>query len=421
MECITKAYEVLSTRITFNEFMPKWDARETYVPNWEWHIRGLNGWKLILQLMGAGDKVSLWMKNHRDNKSPLSIEKFCVSCKDKEKKFGSGVFMPHWAGPIDSFRKLSKKIGHKWGWSAWASSQELDKLVDDRGALTIMISFRIIVSPSLDLLDPPTCLKLQPHDMVKALADNEVITITGEADCEVKVSAGLLKVHSPVIAAALQAGFEETNTRMIRMTDVAQQSIEDLHHCLVSGGLPATIVTDYQRLVKLLILADKYSIAPLMDACTFYLSMSITPLNAAQLLMASDQHGLSRLRRAVMYFAIHCYQGFDAVKESDEYESFSAEILRELAAYEPVRKKSDGSDFCMPLNGQWGDAPHEFPDSTDWKALDKDGLRRACFERFLGTAGTKADLVTRLSKENEIFEEPDAKRQRTEYWLEPYE
>merc|ERR1719491_520062 len=98
-----------------------------------------------------------------------------------------------------------------------------------------------------------------------------------------------------------------------------------------------------------------------------------------------------------MNVTISGIQSYDSVIASDEYNSFSADLLRELSAYEVVRKKQVWSEDEMPLDGQWGDTPHEFPDDANWQALSIHDLRRACFERLLGTAGTAAELAARLS------------------------
>lgn len=202
------------------------------------------------------------------------------------------------------------------------------------------------------------------------------------------------------------------------MPDTSQQAIEDLRDCLVSGGVPPLVVTSWERIFDVLRLADKYGIAPLADACTFYLSIAISPSTASKMFTLSDKFGLLKLRKAVMQFLMRCKVGYEAAIASDEYESFSADLFRELRAYEAVRKEPHEAAAMMPLDGQWGNVPHEFPEGTDWQHLSKNSLRRACFERLLGTAGTSAELVARLSNQRDSFEddgpsEPAAKRQRT--------
>ena len=83
-------------------------------------------------------------------------------------------------------------------------------------------------------------------------------------------------------------------------------------------------------MVDLMVLVDKYSIAPLTNACLFYLSMMISPTNASKLLRISDRYGLPRLRKAAMLFAMSSKKNFDTVVASDDHDAFSADLLREF-------------------------------------------------------------------------------------------
>merc|ERR1712113_1194692 len=246
------------------------------------------------------------------------------------------------------------------------------------------------------------------------------VTIKGDADCEVHVLEGFLCSHSSVFDAALKSDMEEAKTRVIKVPDAKKMALEDLCHCLISGGLPPSIAIDcdWQRVCDLLLLADKYAIAPLADACLFYISMMGSRTNASKLLLVSDRSGLTRLTRAVMNFTLSSTDNFNEVVNSEEYDMLSSDLLRIFQAYSETRKDISPKEMTVPLMCQWENVPREFVDDTDWQGLPKQSLRRACFERLLGTAGTTAELVSRLSHEGSDAGqtssiEPDAKRQRT--------
>merc|ERR1711957_1012298 len=108
---------------------------------------------------------------------------------------------------------------------------------------------------------------------------------------------------------------------------------------------------------------------------------AISRNNASKLLLMADMFGLSALRKAVMRFIMHNNENFDAAQDSDEYDAFSADLLREFWSYAAERKPQEAKLTALPPNVQWGEMPLEFPDGMDFEKLSKGALRRACFER----------------------------------------
>merc|ERR1712187_828718 len=104
-------------------------------------------------------------------------------------------------------------------------------------------------------------------------------------------------------------------------------------------------------------------IKPLADACTFYLSMLLSPATSPKLLAISDRYNLFLLRKAAMFFTMCSRQSFEAVVSSDEYSTYSADLLRELRAFEVVRKTGDVSEVVIPTDGQWANVDYEFAES----------------------------------------------------------
>eukprot|EP00746_Dinoflagellata_sp_MGD_P122941 gnl/MRDRNA2_/MRDRNA2_57693_c0_seq4.p1 gnl/MRDRNA2_/MRDRNA2_57693_c0~~gnl/MRDRNA2_/MRDRNA2_57693_c0_seq4.p1 ORF type:complete len:245 (+),score=48.72 gnl/MRDRNA2_/MRDRNA2_57693_c0_seq4:46-780(+) len=223
--------------------------------------------------------------------------------------------------------------------------------------------------------------------MASTLADSTLVTINASNGYELKMFKGMLCAHSSVLRAALESTMIEGSSSCVQMPDVHQQILEDFALCLCSGGLPCDLITGWERVADLLLIADKY------------LSVAISVANVARLFKLSDQYGLLNLRRALMYFVMSDDKRFQAVRNSDEYSQFSADLLRDIVAHHAVHDKSRWKRDPPLL--QWKDATMEFESDTDWQRLTSDDLRRACFERTLATTGTAAELVSRLQNANE--------------------
>jgi len=214
----------------------------------------------------------------------------------------------------------------------------------------------------------------------------------------VRVPSQVLRHHSKVLASALDV---EGQNGTIFMPGVSKQTLLDLVQCFRLCSLPTAIVTGCTRMVNLLIVASKYQIDPLVDACTFLISAALTSKNVPALLAIADQHQLSGLLRAAIRFATRSERALRRVKNSDEFETFSADLLRLLGAYQSSRRPVEDK---LPPFLQWAVLPNEFPNGTNWSELsnDKDSLRRACFERGLEASGSKTDLVKALNTTVEV-------------------
>eukprot|EP00930_Biecheleria_cincta_P024238 TRINITY_DN17365_c0_g1_i1.p1 TRINITY_DN17365_c0_g1~~TRINITY_DN17365_c0_g1_i1.p1 ORF type:complete len:165 (+),score=23.47 TRINITY_DN17365_c0_g1_i1:64-495(+) len=137
--------------------------------------------------------------------------------------------------------------------------------------------------------------------------------------------------------------------------------------------------------------------------------------NVPNMLLIADKYRLLRLKKAAVQFIMRNDMNYAAMHNSDVSEAFSAELLHILWTYGQVRKPNSVSEAPSSLTVQWGDVPHEFPDTTVWNNLSKSELRRACFERLLGTSATASELVVLLSGTDPTADDsPATKRQRTD-------
>jgi hypothetical protein len=314
-------------------------------------------------------------------------------------------------------------------------------------------------------LDHQNCLggpMRAPHQIARA---PDVVTVK-TVDGDLQVALGLFTKHSPVLAAAFAADMTERTSREIDMTDTAQETVKDFTDCLAAGGLflqPLLTHESYihegwtcdksgicpiigpryhlknsnydlceaefnklppaeqdkyakieregmepwawQRLAKLMVLADKYAVTALADSCEQCLYTMLTADNVAPIALFADTHGLqSTLLRGVVSFVASNPSAMNALTISDEYASCSGELTRLVHSFTPTEKEPPPY-----LNWRQSVAEPEFREGTDWEALNAAELRRACFERGLATAGVGADMKRRLSDVS-----PPAKRARTD-------
>jgi len=149
----------------------------------------------------------------------------------------------------------------------------------------------------------------------------------------------------------LTAGFQEGEELIIRIADVSQQTLVDLRTCLFAGGLPAGVVTSCERLLDLAIVAQKYEILYLLDACTVYLSVAMSRKNVCKLMIAAEKYRLSKLLKAAVYFAVANDANVEAVKNSDDMNEFSSELLRVLLSYISVREKRSAEETVFQRTG----------------------------------------------------------------------
>lgn len=311
------------------------------------------------------------------------------------KETPSITFAPTWVDLEDRPRTTT----YSWAWPKFTKPEDLLSFAESNDNCITMDMALVVERPCAFSLEHASCLKVDPAVWISIPA-SPMVTLVASDGFELQMPKALLCTHSSVLRAALESTMVESSSGSVRMPDVSKDVLHDFAACLYSGGIPDTTVTGWERLADLLVIADKYAVAPLAEACTMLLSVGISLKNSASLLKLSDRFGLLHLRRAVIHFAVSNASRFETICNSDEYSSLSADILRDLFAHKTAYSRL----FSLreyPLMLQWCPSTLEFSDDTNWSLLHADALRRACLERKLATAGTSAELVARLSATRE--------------------
>jgi hypothetical protein len=256
-----------------------------------------------------------------------------------------------------------------------------------------------------------SCLRGNVPELLAGLVGSPSVRLLGPDEQCIELPRALLFAHSSVLRAALESPMEEGQSRSIKFADLKWQALQDFSICLCSGGLPSAIVTGWERLLDLLIVADRYCVRALVDACIALLSMAISVKTVAPLMKAAEVAGCPKLLRCILYFCLASSDRMNVVIDSDEYAHFSSDLLRSITAHQEVVQSARFPEY--PDSFQYAELDKEFNETTDWSTLSSSKLRRACFERDMAASGTSAEIVTRLSAYSlDAKSERESKRQR---------
>ena len=328
------------------------------------------------------------------------------------------LFYPKWLGLQGSDEDYT--VGEEgFGWENWITLSELSSSTQGTDVFTIIIMVASIRPYSLHPSDLTCCLRVDTLQHAFEGFEPSMITLKSVDNVELQLPKALLCFHSPVMKAAFRSSMVEATHCTIYMKDIEEETLKDFAVCVYQQGLPNSLITGWERLVRLLIMAQKYNITALATAITTILSAGISRDNAASLFKYSEKYNLLGLRRSLINFVTFDSKNLEAVTATDEYCSFSSNLLRDILAHRRKKMRKDCSYGKFPLMLQWGHIGYEFKDGCDWENLHPDSLRRACCERNLATTGAAADLIQRISSKGTRgisgdidSEEEGAKRQR---------
>jgi len=389
--------ETCEAAIAFAGFQEAWKAgKETYLQSIP---LGIGGASFIVELSESEGGAAEFSIGRTDTNVLPVHATYSITCMRMLLSVDKPVcFFPQWAR-LESRSGCCRHGRFRYLDTLLAPAQLLQHAALSGDVVRLTVRITTMRPCSYAAHDFESCLKVSGAAFRSICAAPDLTTLAASNGHRIEVPKQLLCARSPVLRAALESNMVECTSGILSMPDVSQEALQDLSECLYTGGLPPSIVTDWERLAKLLVVADKYAIAPLAHACTFYLSIATSNDNAAKLLSYVERYGLTGLRKVLMNFARSDPARFEAIRQSEEYAALSADVLRELMAMHfqgelAWPNLANGVPYLL----QWGDAPLEFGNTSDWEALPADALRRACLERELATTGTKAELVARLSK-----------------------
>eukprot|EP00931_Biecheleriopsis_adriatica_P105429 TRINITY_DN79998_c0_g1_i1.p1 TRINITY_DN79998_c0_g1~~TRINITY_DN79998_c0_g1_i1.p1 ORF type:complete len:430 (+),score=60.04 TRINITY_DN79998_c0_g1_i1:33-1292(+) len=344
-------------------------------------------------------RVKFALRDQADELNVTFIPRWCRSLWKENKEYMTGA--------------IPAKIS-TWGWACTdflPESQLRTAAAEADGMVRLEASITASQSSLVTLAGHESCLRGSIPALFASLSGSPTVQLEGREELHLHLPKALLCAHSPVLRAALESPMEEGKSQAITVVDVKPGALKDFSVCLLSGGLPSSIVTDWERLVDLLFVADKYDVQALVDSCISLLSVAITSKTVAPLMKIADGAGFAKLLRCLLYYCLACPARMASVIDSDEYSQFSADLLRNIVAHREVMEQ--GRFLMYPDSFQYLDVKQEFDNATDWSKLSSSQLRRACFERDLSASGTPAEMIDRLATPSQQLDgEPEAKRQK---------
>eukprot|EP00929_Paragymnodinium_shiwhaense_P090431 TRINITY_DN50612_c0_g1_i1.p1 TRINITY_DN50612_c0_g1~~TRINITY_DN50612_c0_g1_i1.p1 ORF type:complete len:531 (+),score=53.03 TRINITY_DN50612_c0_g1_i1:127-1593(+) len=383
--------ESVRASLRFDGFKAAWEARKpgenirsTEFCFGDWHMHLTLG-----SPPAEKEKVSVFLSAAKSGALPLVIQSCTVKCANIEGSWREPEavrFKPKWCEWEER-----KRTACTYGFSQFCDERELLAQAE-RNEDVLFLEARLTAATEADF---PDCLRVPARVSEASWSNPCLVTLKSKDGTSVTIPKAVLGYHSAALAAACESNMAEGQSHIIEMPDIAKQVLDDLHACFLHGGLPAAICTSLTRLLELLVLANKYVITSLEDALTYHVCVGISRDQVPQVLLTADRHGLVRLLHAAFMFTTRSEENFKAVIEHELFNDFSADLLRLVTAFSSVIVKQESD--TLPDNLQWGAVPQEFDGNSNWEILSQQELRRACLERFLGTAGTTAEMVYRLT------------------------
>jgi len=212
-------------------------------------------------------------------------------------------------------------------------------------------------------------------------AGGDVEIIIGP-DASRRVNSFLLAARSPVFAAMFASNMTEANSRRIEIKDADVAAVDAFLQFVYTDKLPPA--ADVALSCRVLVLAKKYEVLGLIEACAGQVMANISVSTAAEVLNIASLHDMAALKQDAIAFITRDPATIRAVQDSEAFDSLSKSAVIEILSAASGKRRRTGS-------------VHEFPDGSDWASLSAPQLRRACTERGLPSDGKKATMMARLS------------------------
>ena len=137
-----------------------------------------------------------------------------------------------------------------------------------------------------------TCLKAMYKDITRLLGDDEtsdMIVKCGEE--ELKVHSFVMMARSPVFHRMLTTDMVEKKDKMVTVKDWQVEVVREM----VNFMYTATISPNFNNLVELLAIGDKYCVSSLVTLCSSLLASTIKPETALEMGVFGEMHSADEL------------------------------------------------------------------------------------------------------------------------------
>ncbi|KAK0161729.1 hypothetical protein PV327_008147 [Microctonus hyperodae] len=135
----------------------------------------------------------------------------------------------------------------------------------------------------------------------------------------------ILAAYSPVFLAMFKAGMIESTNKRIVVTDVEVEVMEKVVEFMYTGTISP--VPEYEELLSILKVADKYEINYLKTLCEEKLSEKITIENVFKILEENSLYGGPLLTKSLLYFMVKNKSSIIKLEDFEEFHHRKPELL----------------------------------------------------------------------------------------------
>jgi len=292
------------------------------------------------------ENLSLYVYRRGVIVSPIDVKTFRITSGGgaMNASFEGVTYLPPWI-LAPSAPKLVVKVTSGYGWATLGCKQQVFEEATKHGdTLTFKATLDLEIPSWPWMMTCASCLGVSKdaETLLSMLQETKSVTLVADNDFEMQIPKALLCTQSEALRAALESSMEEGTSNTVRMADVSEEGLKDFALCLLTGGVNPSVLTSWKRISRLATVADKYAVKALADSCASFLSVATTKNNIAALLNFVDQRPVFiELRRSLIRFALAEKDNIDIVMNSDEYATFSADLLRDLLAFSPPSPQPD--------------------------------------------------------------------------------
>ncbi|XP_071033391.1 speckle-type POZ protein-like B isoform X1 [Parasteatoda tepidariorum] len=157
-------------------------------------------------------------------------------------------------------------------------------------AISFQINCNNVLTLSEDLLNLFTSSK-----------HSDVELRSGSATFSVHKS--LLAIRSPVFSAMFDQDMIEKHSGVVDISDIDPETLKTFLTFIYTGAVD---IEDSDNALKLMMVAEKYQMPSLKEACSFFLMSAISPRNLCDILDLAEMLNLKQLKKCALdYFAKH--------------------------------------------------------------------------------------------------------------------
>lgn len=282
---------------------------------------------------------------------------------------------------------------HSWGWQKGVSLALMAETPDGPNILTFQAEATIAHCKAIVYENNHVdTLELKKRHTSILIADFKELLTSGDGtdvtlvvgDEERQAHKLILSARSSVLKAIFDSGMQENQTGRIECPDSPE--VIDAVLLYIYTGYIGFNENSVVFLLDVLSAAHRLNIMDLVKFCESVITEKLTVKSVCAVASRAELLSLHSLKEAALDYIFGVSSRLIEVQQSKNFSMLSVNLVRDILARASGKKRTRKRDEIL-----------EFPCDTNWQRLRKTELMRACKERKLSLAGTKADLIRYLN------------------------